>query len=129
MRVTVSGRSMYPYLKKGDVVIIESADINNLDTGDIIVFSSSKNLVAHRLIKKVRTAGTLQIKCKGDFCRKYDPEVSEGDFVGRVTSYERNSKAVNLNTPYRKKIDYILAVISACTATLFTFAKKVRNIF
>lgn len=66
--VSIISNSMYPIIKRGDVVIVEQKIIeNDIKTGDIIAFNSSDTLVVHRIyfIEKHNDGNDLYIT-KGD---------------------------------------------------------------
>src|SRR3990167_8864143 len=48
----ITSGSMWPALKKGDLVLIEGVEKNELKTGDIIVFENKerKNFTIHRVV-------------------------------------------------------------------------------
>ncbi len=62
--------SMYPQIKSGDLIIVKSADPENIKVGDPIAFfdpdSKSNSVVIHRVIEITEKNGELAFKTKGD---------------------------------------------------------------
>ena len=52
IQISLSGMSMFPFLRHGDIVQIETVDVEKLKIGDVIVFKTEDKWVAHRLIKR-----------------------------------------------------------------------------
>ena len=51
LKIRLGGRSMYPFLRNGDIGLVKKICISNLKIGDVIVFKTSEKLIAHRLLK------------------------------------------------------------------------------
>jgi len=57
------GKSMYPLIKKGDLIKIKFIKPENIEVGDIAAFKCAGKTIVHRLIKKTDN-GFIE---KGDF--------------------------------------------------------------
>ena len=93
--VAIMSNSMYPEIKRGDVVIVEKIDandINKLKVGDIIEYTVENKSVVHRIDAIVNSSGgKFEFVTKGDNNRSRDPEsVSESQIKGKV----------NIKVPY-----------------------------
>jgi signal peptidase len=100
IRLRVSGASMVPALRPGDLITVESAKAAEISPGEIVVFVLSGRLVVHRVTAKV-TAKTDNpreplLATRGDRARRDDPVVSGGELLGRVTQIERGSRRVRV---------------------------------
>ena len=65
----IASDSMYPYLKKGDAIILEKVDSKNRDSlkkGDVVAFEEDGNIVTHRILTIEMEAGEERIITKGD---------------------------------------------------------------
>lgn len=65
----IASDSMYPYLKKGDAIILEKVDSKNRDTlkkGDIVAYEEDGNIVTHRILTIEMENGVEKIITKGD---------------------------------------------------------------
>ncbi|MBI5217554.1 MAG: signal peptidase I [Bacteroidia bacterium] len=105
VRVTLKGTSMYPYLKIGDIALVNGIQAKDSMTGDIIVFRFGKNYLAHRLIKK----GESYLLTKGDSCRVFDQPVPVKDLIGKITRLERKGNIINMESKSRKLMNLVLA--------------------
>ena len=80
---TVSGSSMWPALKKGDLVALKGVDsIEALRVGDIVAFEHVGGLAIHRIVE---IEGET-IVTKGDGNLKSDPPISFEQVVARIPS-------------------------------------------
>jgi hypothetical protein len=99
----LSGSSMYPVLREGDVIV--AYPIASADTvpGDILACQnlSSKKILVHRLIKKSSLGGHcfLHTAADGGSRLVYDKSFSERDhYIAKVVSVIRNRREIDLTT-------------------------------
>lgn len=65
--LVIGSDSMYPYIKTGDVVLIDqNTNHRNYKTGDILAFKYDNKIVVHRIISKERRDGEIYYRTKGD---------------------------------------------------------------
>lgn len=77
----ITSQSMYPTLKKGDLVVIEGVDsAADLNVGDIIAFRSENGFAIHRLVLVDGEALITQ----GDANLLLDEPISFDDVIGRL---------------------------------------------
>jgi len=65
----IASDSMYPYLKKGDAILLEKIDHKNKDIlkkGDVVAFEQDGNIVTHRILTIEMENGEEKIITKGD---------------------------------------------------------------
>jgi signal peptidase I len=79
---------MRPWLRRGDVVVVEAAPIETISRGEVIVFRAGEEFVTHRVIQ-ITPRGMLT---KGDALRGFDPLCDISQILGRVFQVERNDK-------------------------------------
>lgn len=85
VRIRVTGRSMAPLLKGGEVLTIEPAGASTLRLGDIVLFRR-EGPVIHRLVRREGPPGARVLFFKGDATSVIDGPVQPGDVLGRVVS-------------------------------------------
>lgn len=82
--VVILSGSMEPSIKPGDMVIIDTADINDITKGDIIEFKVLNNSVIHRVVKIVYENGNRRYITKGDANKKEDKYiVTDSQVIGK----------------------------------------------
>ena len=54
------------HIEVGDLIIVDKADINQLDKGDVIAFMHGKVVVTHRIVDKTIVDGHVEFHTKGD---------------------------------------------------------------
>lgn len=65
--LVIASNSMYPEIKKGDVVIIKDKDVKNIKKGEIIRYKMDGYYVIHRVVKiSEDKKGHLEFVTKGD---------------------------------------------------------------
>ncbi|MBR4397000.1 MAG: signal peptidase I [Methanobrevibacter sp.] len=97
LNVVVSG-SMEPVMYRGDIVVLEKADLlgihefnaSDVKEGDIVVYNSAwhDGPVIHRVIEKGQINDTTVYKIKGDNNKVADPYwVTESQITSRVLTF------------------------------------------
>jgi len=89
--IAIASNSMTPVYEKGDAIIYEKVDTNDIEEGDIIVFEKNKILVSHRVIKIKEDSTKRYFYTKGDANNAPDNDyTNEEDVRGvvkRVVKY------------------------------------------
>jgi hypothetical protein len=81
---TAASWSMFPTIRKGDVLTIEEAD--RIEAGDVVVFPFMDTLVCHR-VKRIGADG--RIHTQGDAANRPDAPIQRQDILGKVTEIIR----------------------------------------
>jgi signal peptidase I len=117
LRVRVTGRSMRPMVRSGDVALVAPVSNRALFPGDLILFRNRHGQpVLHRILFRRQTVGMPPFyRTKGDACLAFDPPVGDGDILGRVIRIERchhggTASILDLDTPFWKRLNFILAL-------------------
>lgn len=92
LRLGVSGWSMLPALWPGDTLMIERADAEAVQPGDIVLFARNRRFFVHRVIAKNQRDEKIQTR--GDAMPNMDPPVSNPELLGRVVSVMRNGRTL-----------------------------------
>ena len=80
---SITSSSMWPELKKNDLIFIEYAEKNSLTVGDIVVFKNEKGFTIHRIIELNENTLTT----KGDANNVADKSVGYEKIVGRTLNW------------------------------------------
>jgi len=95
VQIFASGYSMFPFLRKGDLLTVEPVPMETIKRGDIVVFEMEEKWIAHRVIKIRNSTKALEFLLRGDTCMAFDPVVDKENFIGSVQVFTRkNSKKV-----------------------------------
>ena len=103
VKTIASGTSMFPFLRKGDLLTIEPLSMDEIKRGDVVVFERDEKWIAHRVIKIHSNEGLTEFTTRGDARVSNDPPVRKENYIGLVSYLERNNKRISL-TSFRKKI-------------------------
>ena len=89
LRFRAHGNSMAPFIRNGDIVLVEPKQANELRIGEIVFYRrSGGRYVTHRLIGKSKNDGSLVLTTRGDNMRHLDASVFPEQVLGRVIRIE-----------------------------------------
>lgn len=118
LRLQVTGWSMLPALRPGDVLVIERAGREEISKGDIVLLLRDRRLVVHRVVD-INPAGA-DLVTRGDSMPLPDRPARSHQCLGKVVSIFRDGRALqprrSLAAPER---------IVAAVARHSTFAARV----
>ena len=80
---SITSSSMWPALKKGDIVFIKGADKSELEVDDIIVYRNKKGFTIHRITELNKET----LKTKGDANNVSDRPIRYEEVVGRTVEW------------------------------------------
>ena len=126
VRIPTLGRSMFPLISS--IIHIEPATAEEIRIGDIVVYGSEENMVAHRLAKKITKEGKEILVVKGDAWLG-SSEVLPENVMGRVIKVEKWGIQLNLNKGIGKTIDIICRCIAPFTSRLYSIMRNGRQWF
>lgn len=111
----VKGRSMYPFLKEGDLIgyiPVESPDIN---IGDVLLCRNplSAGLLSHRVIRK--KGKKIYLKGDNELSRPLPVEISAVE--GKIVLLRRNGRNLSLKTILHRLFSRIIALFSSINLT------------
>lgn len=98
VQIVASGYSMYPFLRKGDLLTVEPVTMETIKLGDIVVFESGGKWIAHRVIHIRSKADSLGFLLRGDTCIEFDPVVNKENYIGSVRVFTRKNSKKNSST-------------------------------
>ena len=80
---SITSSSMWPALKKGDIVFIKNVDKSELKVGDVVVYKNERGFTIHR----VTELNEKTLKTKGDANNVSDKPVKYEEVVGRTVEW------------------------------------------
>jgi signal peptidase len=106
VRVQVTGRSMRPFLRGGEILIIEPVGSRRLRVGDIVLFKDGQDrLVIHRIIQ-LREAF---VQTQGDALNEPDLPVEITRIMGKVERVEKGQSQLDLESWAQRIRGWMLA--------------------
>lgn len=120
LRVRVTGTSMKPFLRGGEVLTIKKMPYSSLKRGDLIFFKRRLgNPVVHRIIKKSKDhMDIVTLQTKGDALLSLDDPVEENEILGKVCKIE-GANSFNMETGIWRDINYLLAIIHLMKSRIY----------
>ena len=88
VRFAATGSSMSPAIRDGDWITVEPVPAEAVATGDVVLYSGARGLIAHRVLEACRAEG-LAFLARGDARGSAGEWVSAAQLLGRVASVER----------------------------------------
>ena len=116
LRTRVTGSSMAPMIRDGDLVTLRKVPARDLNPGDIVWFiNNSGTSAAHRILKKrVRPEKTC-LHTKGDAQLEYDQWIDENHILGKVCRIEKprahgSTISIDLETVRWRTAGFLIAL-------------------
>lgn len=128
LKISLSGNSMFPYLRKGDIALVKAVTPDEIEIGDVIVFQTPGKFIAHRLIRIINKNGEILVQSKGDSLYKPDPPVPIESLIGKIISIDRAKRTIDYIGTKQKKINRLLASISLYTPVLYKALRRIKLI-
>src|ERR1700730_18560288 len=88
VRLRVFGTSIVPSILPGDLISVQRADLSEISTGEIVLYSRDERLFAHRVVGRAGSHEDARLITRGDRLSHNDPPVSSLELLGRVTSIQ-----------------------------------------
>ena len=83
----LQGDSMWPTISPGSLVEIEHISPHDVRLGDIVVWQQGEELIAHRVVQKVRSGSGILLVTKGDNRPGSDQLLSQRAVLGRIAGH------------------------------------------
>jgi signal peptidase I len=120
LRLAAFGYSMLPTLWPGDVLIVQAHAFDQLQPGDVVLFSRDGRFFIHRILRRLEDGSRLLTR--GDAMPDPDAPVSANALLGKVVSVERGSLPVPI--PRCSWLRRLLGLILAYSSRLRSLALR-----
>ncbi len=127
MKVPVTGDSMSPLLRTGDSIYVEPVKAEDLSAGDILVYKTQGNMVAHRLIRILRSNGKFMFLTKGDTFSSADSLLKESDLIGRVYATGKYGMDLNFKKGIFSMVNRLSYLLSPLSSFLYNLRRKYKG--
>lgn len=126
LRFRALGMSMHPFIRNGEILIVQPVSADELRTGDIAFYKTEADvLVAHRMLTR-RANG--DILTKGDFGRLPDRPVEKKHILGRVVAVEKSDgRQTNLTKRHYQLIKLPLAKLSVMNISFYRLYRQAKH--
>ncbi len=84
----ITSNSMWPIFKKGDLIFIKQVDLEQVQSGDIVVWKNENGFVIHR-VEKIDNSKKILVT-KGDANNISDEPINFSDVIGEVVMLSHN---------------------------------------
>ena len=128
LRVRVTGRSMAPAIRSGEIVVVKKIPVVSLRIGDLILFKNNAGaLMLHRILfKRCINDSTIVLRTKGDALKSLDGPIQQSEVLGRVYKIQRKGpagewKTIDLDSLKWRRLNELIALKNLLVA-LFYFA-------
>jgi len=129
----VSGGSMTPWIRSGDLVFVKRFDFERVSAGDVILFERADRFFVHRIIGRgpLMPGGKEQSRLitKGDALDGVDAPVSAEEFLGRATRIHRGHRHIDLQSFTHGLLGRVLAHFSRMSPLLYRPIRFAKHLF
>jgi len=109
LRLRVTGLSMFPAVRPGDVLTIDPVSIQTIRVGEIVLWARGYTLCAHRVVGFDNSRPITQ----GDALAAPDGPVAPSEVIGRVAGLERKGRVLPsplLPSRWQRAVSHLLRV-------------------
>ena len=122
LRFRAWGKSMYPSIRDGDILVIEPIGTRKVKPGEVIFYrAAGGRMVAHRVIRKFIQTDKPALVTRGDANAGKGETVYVEQVLGRVKAIERDKRKIPINEDL-SRLTHIFYL------RIFPFLTKVRPI-
>lgn len=111
-----TGYSMWPFIKAGEKLIVKNLPVENLMSGDIILYRQDNQLICHRLVKKVKNKQKYILYARGDNSASSPEIIAEDVYSGKAVGILRNNKIFSLTGWKACFFNRIIILTAPCIA-------------
>jgi len=117
--LTVVSNSMSPLIRRGDQIQLAPATAEQLQPGDIIVYTGQANLITHRYWGCLVNENETRLVTRGDRPQHFDRPITPATLVGLVIGRRRKKHFLNLAGGAGKWLNNHLANLARLEIRLF----------
>lgn len=128
LRFRAKGGSMYPFVRDGDVLLVEPCSSEDIRIGQVIYYRARwGGMVAHRVTGQERRNGAALLITKGDSCPGADRPIVPGQVLGRVTALERDGKRIPMDRGWQRLAAVFWTPFSAYSPVLYPVFGRIKK--
>ncbi|MDP3880054.1 MAG: signal peptidase I [Dehalococcoidales bacterium] len=109
VRFLAHGNSMAPFIRNGDIIVVEPARADELHIGDIVFFRRyGGRHVVHRLVARYENSDSLVLTTRGDNLGYCDAPVLPEQVLGRVIRIESKDRELRISGTSGRMLNRLL---------------------
>ncbi len=116
---------MWPFIKDGDIVMVEPTDINSLSLGDVVLAEDNGIFFCHRLFKKNNNS----FQTKADTFFGLDPILRKRNLLGKVIAVRRNKKIIRIDRKIYSIIGFFILWVTFFISPFYCVLRNIRKIY
>ena len=122
--ITVSGRSIMPVLREGDLLLIDNKH-QSYEPGVILTVRHSGEIISHRVLAiHTQADGKVFYITKGDNSPYLDPAFNQGEVIGQVMALRRGSREISFETSQWKRVNRNIAKAMSVYSRIYPHTKN-----
>lgn len=123
LRIKARGGSMLPFLRDGDVAVVNPVALTEIRVGDVVCYETSPGRIfLHRVVERAED----RIQAKGD-ALSFTHLVGPSEFLGRVVAIERRGRLKRLDRTAARWRGRIIASFSFMIPVLLPIVLGLRR--
>jgi len=123
IRLRVAGHSMAPLVERGDLVLVQRANLEDLRQGDLVLVEQGGDFLVHRLV----ASDTHGVRTKGDNASYADQPLPPHDILGRVVAVEKGGRTIELDRGRWPLVNRLLGLLGWGEVQLFAAGRTVKR--
>jgi signal peptidase len=122
------GSSMFPFIRDGAIVYLESVDTSLLKVGDVVLYRRGSTAVMHRVVGKKTQLGRIRTLIRGDAHSGIPETVSPRDIIGLVIGIDNGGGFLSLRSSVSRFVGRGWVLLSPLGQLLIRFAVWSRTL-
>jgi signal peptidase I len=94
LRLSAVSYSMLPSLWPGDPLTIRAHSLDQIQTGDVVLFLREGRFFIHRTVRAFELGSERRVVTRGDAMPKADTPISAAELLGKVVSVQRDASHI-----------------------------------
>jgi len=132
LKFKAQGASMYPFIRDNQNITIKKVPAEDINFGDIVCFySSSRDVVVHRIIRKQISQRGSVFLSRGDFSpgSKKEEILTQSQILGKVIAVEKGRVTINLDSKFGRFFAKIYTFFLPFSRYVFLALSKSGSLF
>ncbi len=128
IRFRARGGSMFPFIRNGEIVEVESVDVGQIRLGDVMFYHTwSGRIFAHRVIEKRKEEKGIVLVAKGDAVPHPDGLVYPDQVLGRVVMVERSGRNIRFDKGLHRLVGVLYARASPFSSWIYPVLRRAKR--